>query len=167
MSCRSTETLDEVVAGRDLEGIEIGIMVEVPSAALMAERFAPNVDFFSIGTNDLSQYTLAAERGNASVASLADPLHPAVLKLISTTVRAAAAHEHGSDICGEVAGDARATGLLLGLGLTELSMAPPSIAGVKDAVRTIHSEQAGRLADRALQSDSAASVRRMLEGDPA
>ena len=157
---------DEVVAGRDLEGLEIGIMVEVPSAALTAERFASNVDFFSIGTNDLSQYTLAAERGNASVASLADPLHPAVLKLISTTVRAAAAHDVWVGICGEVAGDARATGLLLGLGVTELSMAAPSIAGVKAAVRTVHSKQAGRLADRALQSDSAASVRRMLEGDP-
>jgi phosphoenolpyruvate-protein phosphotransferase/dihydroxyacetone kinase phosphotransfer subunit len=159
--------LDEVVDGTDLQGLEIGIMVEVPSAALTAERFASNVDFFSIGTNDLSQYTLAAERGNASVASLADPLHPAVLKLISATVRAAAAHDTWVGICGEVAGDARATRLLLGLGVTELSMAPPSIAGVKAAVRTIHSGEAGRLADRALQSDSAASVRRMLEGDPA
>ena len=101
------------------------------------------------------------------MASLADPLHPAVLKLISTTVRAAAAHDAWVGICGEVAGDARATGLLLGLGVTELSMAPPSIAGVKAAVRTIHNEEAGRLADRALQADSAAGVRRMLEGDPA
>ena len=159
--------LDEVIGGRDTEGLEIGIMIEVPSAALMAERFAPNVDFFSIGTNDLSQYTLAAERGNASVASLADPLHPAVLKLISTTVSAAAAHDAWVGICGEVAGDARATGLLLGLGVTELSMAPPSIAGVKAAVRTIHNEMAARLAERALHEDSAAGVRRMLEGDPA
>ena len=161
------ELFDEVVGGRHLEGFEIGIMIEVPSAALMAERFAPNVDFFSIGTNDLSQYTLAAERGNASVASLADPLHPAVLKLISTTVRAAAAHDAWVGICGEVAGDARATGLLLGLGVTEFSMAAPSIAGVKVAVRTILNEEAGRLADRALQADSAAEVRRMLEGDSA
>jgi phosphocarrier protein FPr len=158
--------LDEIV-GRDRgTGLEIGIMVEIPSAALIAERFAPMVDFFSIGTNDLSQYTLAAERGNAAVASLGDPLHPGVLKLISNTVKAASSHNAWVGICGEIAGDARATRLLLGLGVIELSMASPSIPGVKAAVRMIHDTAAASLADRALQADSASAVLGMLESDP-
>jgi phosphocarrier protein FPr len=154
------------IAGRErVPGLEVGIMVEVPSVALIAERFAPLVDFFSIGTNDLSQYTLAAERGNAAVASLGDPLHPGVLKLISNTVKAAASRDAWVGVCGELAGESRATPLLLGLGVTELSMASPSVAGVKAAVRTIHATDAASLADRALRADSASAVRAMLESD--
>ncbi|MPZ90885.1 MAG: phosphoenolpyruvate--protein phosphotransferase [Actinobacteria bacterium] len=159
--------LDEIVGHERPTGLEVGIMVEVPSAALMAARFAPDLDFFSIGTNDLSQYTLAAERGNADVASLADPLHPSVLKLISSTVEAAAADDAWVGVCGELAGDARATGLLLGLGVTELSMAAPSIASVKAAVRTTSRGQAAELATRALEASSASDVRRLLTGEPA
>ena len=157
--------LNDAVDGEQPPGLEVGIMIEVPSAALIAERLARDVDFFSIGTNDLSQYTLAAERGNAAVAVLADPLHPGVLKLISTTVKAASGHDAWVGICGEVAGDARVTELLLGLGVTELSMAAPSIPGVKAAVRTTHGAEATGIADRALQADSATTVRRMLESD--
>jgi multiphosphoryl transfer protein len=157
--------LDDLIENKPVPGLEIGIMVEVPSAALMAERIAPLVDFFSIGTNDLSQYTLAAERGNAAVASLADPLHPGVLKLISKTVEAASDHGAWVGICGEIAGDAQATRLLLGLGVTELSMASPSIAGVKAAVRTVQDADSAGLADRAMQADSASAVRGILESD--
>ena len=159
--------LDEIVGHERPPGLEVGVMVEVPSAALIADRFAPHVDFFSIGTNDLSQYTLAAERGNANVASLADALHPSVLKLISSTVAAASTHNAGVGICGELAGDDRATGLLLGLGVTELSMAAPSIAGVKASVRTIDRAEASELATLALKASSADDVRRLLTGGPA
>ena len=159
--------LNEVVGARRPAGLEVGIMIEVPSAALIAERLARDVDFFSIGTNDLSQYTLAAERGNAAVAALADPLHPGVLKLISQTAKAASSHDAWVGICGEVAGDARATAVLLGLGLTELSMAAPSIPAVKAAVRSTDLTEAAALALRALEADSAPEVRRLLEPDPA
>jgi len=159
--------LEEIIGHERPPGLEVGIMVEVPSTALTADRFAPDVDFFSIGTNDLSQYTLAAERGNVDVASLADPLHPSVLKLISNTVAAASAHDAWVGICGELAGDARATGLLLGLGVTELSMAAPSIAGVKAAVRTTDRAEAAELAARGLESSSASDVRRLLTREPA
>jgi len=155
--------LNDAVGGEQPSGLEVGIMIEVPSAALIAERLARDVDFFSIGTNDLSQYTLAAERGNAAVAALADPLHPGVLKLISTTVKAASGHDAWVGICGEVAGDPRATELLLGLGVTELSMAAPSIPGVKAAVRTTDGAEAAGIASRALQAGSASAVRKMLE----
>jgi len=157
--------LNDALGGEQPPRLEVGIMIEVPSAALTAERLARDVDFFSIGTNDLSQYTLAAERGNAAVAALADPLHPGVLKLISGTVKAASGHDAWVGICGEVAGDARATELLLGLGVTELSMAAPSIPGVKAAVRTTRGIEAAAIADRALQADSASAVRRMLASD--
>jgi len=99
------------------------------------------------------------------VASLGDPLHPGVLKLISNTVKAAASRDAWVGVCGELAGDSRATPLLLGLGVTELSMASPSVAGVKAAVRTIHATDAASLADRALRADSASAVRAMLESD--
>jgi multiphosphoryl transfer protein len=159
--------LDDLMENKRMPGLEVGIMVEVPSAALTAGRIAPLVDFFSIGTNDLSQYTLAAERGNAAVASLADPLHPGVLKLISKTVKAASDHDVWVGICGEIAGDAQATRLLLGLGVTELSMASPSIAGVKAAVRTVQDADSAGLAERAMQADSASAVRGILENDHA
>ena len=115
--------------------VETGIMVEIPSAALTAEQFAPEVDFFSIGTNDLTQYTLAAERGNPRLASLYDPFHPAVLELIQRVVQAAHARGKWASVCGEMAGDLRATSLLVGLGVDELSMNAPSIPQVKQIIR--------------------------------
>ena len=138
----------------------VGIMVEVPAAALLAETFAAHVDFFSIGTNDLTQYVLAAERGNARVAALGDALHPAVLRLIERTARAGAEAGKPVAVCGEVAGDPAAIPLLLGLGITELSMAPARIPLAKEAVRAADLAAARRLASAALAAESAGEVRR-------
>ena len=153
-------------AGRAVpERVPVGIMVEVPAAALLAEAFAAHVDFFSIGTNDLTQYVLAAERGNACVAALGDALHPAVLRLIERTARAAAAAGKPVAVCGEVAGDPAAIPLLLGLGITELSMAPARIPMAKEAVRSTGMAAARRLAAAALAAESAAEVRRFCAPD--
>lgn len=144
-------------------GLEVGVMVEVPSAALLARALAPEADFFSIGTNDLTQYTLAADRGNERVAGLQDALHPAVLRLIATVCEAAAAHGRWVGVCGEVAGDALATPLLLGLGVRELSMNPPAIPAVKRAVRATELGPARELAERALALPSAVAVRDLVQ----
>ena len=144
------------------ERLEVGIMLEVPSAALLAEQLAPLVDFFSVGTNDLTQYALAAERGNAGVAALGDPLHPAVLRLIGRAADAALAAGRTVAVCGELAGDAAAVPLLLGLGVRELSMGAARIAAAKQAVRGADLAAARRLATAALAADSPAAVRRLL-----
>ena len=143
--------------------MEVGIMVEVPAAALTAASLAAGAEFFSIGTNDLTQYTLAADRGNERVASLNDPLHPAVLRLIAETVRGATTRGRWVGVCGELAADDRATALLLGLGVRELSMAAVAIATVKEAVRSTSLEHAQDLAARALASGSAGEVRAELD----
>ncbi len=142
--------------------IEVGIMVEVPSGALMSATLAADCDFFSIGTNDLTQYAMAADRGNEHVAGLNDPLHPAVLRLIATTVEGAETRNRWVGVCGEVAGDELAAPLLLGLGVRELSMAAPAIAAVKEAVRSTSVEEARKLAVAALTCTTAAEVRAML-----
>ena len=142
--------------------MEIGVMIEVPSAALIADRLAAEADFFSIGTNDLTQYTLAADRGNERVAGLADPLHPAVLELIRRTAEAAAARDRWTGVCGEIAGDPLAAPLLLGLGVRELSMSAPAIPHVKRAVRETDLAEARELAERALAATSAGEVRDLL-----
>lgn len=146
-------------------GVEIGIMVETPAAALIADVLAAEVDFLSIGTNDLTQYVTAADRGNGKVAALADYFHPAVLRLIRGVV--AAAHGAGiwAGMCGEMAGDALATPLLLGFGLDELSMALPAVLPVKKAVRAMSFGRAQELAEAALRLATAAEVRRMLTGE--
>jgi multiphosphoryl transfer protein len=165
---RALEVLDEaraelVARGAPVPGrIDAGVMLEVPSAALLAEQLAPLSSFFSVGTNDLTQYTLAAERGNAGVAALADPLHPAVLRLIERAASAALAAGSGLAVCGEAAGDPAAVPLLLGLGVRELSMSAVRIAAAKQAVRSTDLAAARRLAERALAADSAAAVRRLL-----
>ena len=115
--------------------VSVGIMVEVPATALMANEFAAEVDFLSIGTNDLTQYVMAAERGNATVAHLNDAMQPAVLKLIGQVCTAAHAHGKWAGVCGEIAGDPRATATLIALGVDELSMSAPAIPLVKQAVR--------------------------------
>jgi len=164
---RAREVLDEaraslVAAGVAVpERIDVGIMVEVPAAALMIEAFVPHVDFFSIGTNDLAQYVLAADRGNAAVAALADGLHPAVLRLIDRVVRAAAEGGRSVAVCGEVAGDPLAIPVLLGLGIAELSMASARIPLAKQAVRATDLGVARRLVAEALTAESAAEVRRL------
>jgi phosphoenolpyruvate-protein phosphotransferase/dihydroxyacetone kinase phosphotransfer subunit len=144
--------------------VEIGIMVEVPAAALTSELFAREVSFFSIGTNDLAQYTLAAERGNERVAALADPLHPAVLRLIDRVVQAAREHGRWVAVCGEIAGDALAAPVLVGLGVTELSMAAAAIPTVKHVLRSIDLGDARDLARAALNADSAPAVRELAGG---
>jgi phosphocarrier protein FPr len=139
-----------------------GVMIEVPAAALAARALAREVDFFSIGTNDLAQYTLAADRGNDRLASIADPLHPAVLRLIATTAEAGTAEGITTAICGEMGGDAALTPLLLGLGVRELSMSAPSIPLVKDAVRAVTIDEATALAHEALERATAGDVGMLL-----
>jgi phosphoenolpyruvate-protein kinase (PTS system EI component) len=139
--------------------IETGIMVEVPSAALMAERLAPHVDFFSIGTNDLTQYTLAAERGNPLLAHLADALHPAVLRLIGQVCAAAEKHHKWVGVCGELGGDPAAASILIGLGVRELSMTSTAIPRIKQVLRKVSLKDARRLAQEILSEPNAASVR--------
>jgi phosphocarrier protein FPr len=128
---------------------------------LKAAAFVPHVDFLSIGTNDLTQYTLAAERGNASVAALADPLDPSVLRLIDTVCRAAGSTVRVA-VCGEVASEPAAVPLLLGLGVNELSVAPFAVPLVKQAVRTADMEACRALAGAALELASAAEVRSLI-----
>ncbi|MCB0872838.1 MAG: phosphoenolpyruvate--protein phosphotransferase [Actinobacteria bacterium] len=154
------ELIDEGTVVRD--DLQVGVMVEVPSAALTAAHLAREVAFFSVGTNDLTQYTLAAERGNAAVASLSDPLHPAVLRLIGLTCEAANAHGRWVGVCGEVASDAAAVPLLLGLGVRELAANAPSIPTVKAAVRDVDLGAAAELARRALDLEDAAQVRGLV-----
>jgi len=115
----------------------LGVMIEIPGAALTADALATASDFFAIGTNDLTQYTLAIDRGDEQVASLYEPLHPAVLRLIQFTVGAALRARIPVSVCGEVAGDPRYTVLLLGLGIRELSMAPGSLPLVKRRIRSL------------------------------
>lgn len=143
--------------------LQLGIMVEVPSAALLAPQLAREVDFFSIGTNDLTQYTLAIDRGHPSLSAQADGLHPAVLRLIDMTVRAAHAEGKWVGVCGELAADPQAVALLLGLEVDELSVASRSVAEVKALVRQADYQTARALACEALQQDSAAAVRALVE----
>lgn len=148
------------------ERIQIGIMVEVPSVVQLADLFAREVDFFSIGTNDLTQYTLAAERGNKRVAHLNDPCHPAILRQISWVV--SAAHQAGIwvGVCGEMAGDLQAIPILLGLGVDELSMAAAQIPSAKQTIRRWAFEAAQALAKETLHCDSAAAVRQTVRNFP-
>lgn len=165
---RAREALEEarrVVLGEGYrlpDRIPLGIMVEIPSVAVMADQFAREVDFFSIGTNDLTQYTFAAERTNAQVAHLTDALHPAVLRLIRQVVESA--HRSGiwTGICGELAGDPDAIPLLLGLNLDELSMAPHSIPRAKAIIRTWDSQTASSLVEAALDTEDAQQVRNLV-----
>ncbi len=141
------------------EKVDTGIMVEIPSVAAMAEQFAREVDFFSVGTNDLTQYTFAADRTNPNVASIADACHPAVLRQIKQVVDAARSNHVWIGVCGELAGDAEAIPILLGLGVDELSMSAPLIGAAKEIVRGWSVAQAATLAAKALELDSAEAVR--------
>ncbi len=143
------------------EDVPVGIMIEVPAAALTAEILAERCAFFSIGTNDLTQYTLAVDRGNERVAHLYDPLHPAVLKLIDHTVRAAERAGIPVSVCGEMAGDALAVPLLVGLGISELSATPSSVPVVKEIVRALEMEGVAGDARAALGARTAEEVHRI------
>ncbi len=144
------------------ERLEVGMMVEIPSTAILASHFAYEVDFFSIGTNDLTQYSMAADRTNPKVAYLNDHCHPAVLHLIAQTTKAA--HDAGIwvGVCGEMAGDPDAIPLLVGLGIDELSMSPGLIPHAKSLIRTLTVVQAEHLVQGALSKDSAAEVRQLV-----
>ncbi|MFH0881902.1 MAG: phosphoenolpyruvate--protein phosphotransferase [bacterium] len=144
------------------EPVSLGIMVEVPAVAMLADRFAPHVDFFSIGTNDLAQFALAVDRSNDHVAELHDPFNPAVLQLISTTVLAGRKHGLKVSLCGELAGNPLATLLLVGLGLDELSMSPALIPEIKKLILSATWEESRDLAGRALEADTGAQVRDLL-----
>jgi len=138
---------------------EIGVMIEVPAAALQAEQLAEHADFLSIGTNDLSQYTLAMDRDHAGLASRVDALHPALLRLIAMTCEGAAVHKRWVGVCGALASDPLATPVLIGLGVTELSVSPVQIGEIKDRVRQLHEAECQRLARDLLKLSSAAAVR--------
>ncbi|HMA33724.1 MAG TPA: phosphoenolpyruvate--protein phosphotransferase, partial [Chloroflexia bacterium] len=150
---------DEVRREVDAGPLDIGIMVEVPSAVLMADELATEVDFFSIGTNDLTQYTLAMDRLHPQLAPQADALHPAVLRMIQRTVEAARAAGKWVGVCGGLAGDPKGAVILVGLGVTELSMSIPSIAGVKAQLRRVALPEARALAAQAVACRTAAAVR--------
>lgn len=138
---------------------EIGVMIEVPAAALQAELLAEHADFLSIGTNDLSQYTLAMDRDHAGLAARVDALHPALLRLIAMTCAGAAVHKRWVGVCGALASDPLATPVLIGLGVTELSVSPVQIGEIKDRVRQLHEAECQRLSRDLLKLNSAAAVR--------
>jgi phosphotransferase system enzyme I (PtsI) len=140
------------------EKMEIGAMIEIPSAALIADVLAPRVKFFSIGSNDLIQYTLAADRTNEKVSHLYEPTHPAIIRLIKTTVDAAHRHNIWAGVCGEVAGDPVLAPLLIGLGVDELSAAPTLVAQVKYIVRRLKLNETQALAEFAFQCESPSEI---------
>ncbi len=145
--------------------VELGIMVEIPAAAIMAAQFAREVDFFSIGTNDLTQYTLAMDRGHPKLAAKVDGLNPAVLRLIAMTVEGATAEGKWVGVCGGIASDPQAVPILIGLGVKELSVSVPSIPAVKAEVRLRSLGYCQALAEQALAQDSAAAVRALVPLD--
>jgi phosphotransferase system enzyme I (PtsI) len=140
------------------ENLEIGAMIEIPSAAIAADSLARRVKFFSIGTNDLIQYSLAVDRMNEKIAHLYEPTHPAILHLIKQTVDAARRHNIHTSVCGEMAGDPVLAPLLLGLGVNELSAAPPLVAPLKFIIRRLKMSEAKALADFALGCESGAEI---------
>lgn len=163
------KVLDECAAELTNEGIpfeddiEIGIMVEIPSAALVADQLAKEVDFFSIGTNDLSQYTMAADRTNPKVAALSDAFFPAVLRLVREVIKAA--HKEGKwvGMCGELAGEPLALPLLLGLGLDEFSMGPPMIPLAKQILRNLDAKEMEKIADQALNLENPDQIKNFIK----
>jgi len=142
--------------------IKVGLMVEIPSVALMADAFAQEADFFSIGTNDLIQYTTAVERGNAKIEKLYSPYHPAVLKLISMTTKAAANHGIPLGICGEAAGDSRLTPIFLGMGVTELSMSPRLIPRIRKYIHELGMDECRNMARQVLELNDMTQVEEYL-----
>ncbi|KAB0498760.1 phosphoenolpyruvate--protein phosphotransferase [Pseudomonas vancouverensis] len=138
---------------------QLGVMIEVPAAALLAEQLAEHADFLSIGTNDLSQYTLAMDRDHAGLAARVDALHPALLRLIAQTCAGAAVHDCWVGVCGALASDPLATALLIGLGVRELSVSPVQVAEIKDRVRHLDASECRRISQDLLTLSSASAVR--------
>ena len=154
--------LDEV--RRELPGqdIKVGVMIETPASALLAESLAEAADFLSIGTNDLTQYTLAMDRGHPQLAARLDALHPAVLRLIARTAAAAGARGRHCAVCGGLASEPLAAPLLVGLGVNELSAVPAVIPRLKARIAGVTMAECREIARQALQADSAAAVRELL-----
>jgi phosphotransferase system enzyme I (PtsI) len=145
------------------EKLEVGVMIEVPSAALTADILARHVDFFSVGSNDLIQYTLAIDRGNESVAGMYQPAHPAVLRLLQTVVEAAHRNNIWVGVCGEMAADVVLMPALVGLGVDELSAGAPSIPRIKRAIQALNYEEARQLVSRCVLNESAEANQRELQ----
>ncbi len=166
---RFRQFFDEIKRDLDQEGhsydeaVALGIMVEVPAVALMADLFTQEVDFFSLGTNDLTQYTLAVDRGNDRVADLFQEIHPAVLRLIKRTIDAGDKHGIPVSLCGEMGGNPRFAPILVGLGIHELSASPAFLPEVKRVIRAIKRSEAVELATRALLASDADEVGTMLD----
>ncbi len=145
------------------ENIQVGVMVETPSAAVNAKFLAKEVDFFSIGTNDLTQYTLAVDRGNELISHLYNPMSPSVLGLIKQVIDASHVEGKWTGMCGELAGDERATLLLLGMGLDEFSMSAISVPRIKKLIRHVNYQEVKALADEALQKPTAAEIEQLIQ----
>ncbi|EKU70844.1 phosphoenolpyruvate--protein phosphotransferase [Selenomonas sp. F0473] len=145
--------------GKEYADIQVGIMVETPAAAVVSPLLSAYVDFFSIGTNDLIQYTLAVDRGNAQIAHLYNPFNPAVLRLIQRTIQSARERGIWAGMCGEMASDPYAAVLLLGMGITELSMSAPSIPRVKEMIRSVTAARAKELLDHVMQMEHGVEIR--------
>jgi phosphotransferase system enzyme I (PtsI) len=165
---QARRVLEEARAALRREGVRlgerlpVGVMVEIPSAAIAPDILVEDVDFFSIGTNDLIQYALAVDRGNERVAHLYEPAHPAILRLVHQVVRTAAEHDKSVSLCGEMAGDMRFTVLLLGMGLREMSLAARSIPEIKRAIRSLTVEESREAALSCLNERDAAAVKARL-----
>jgi multiphosphoryl transfer protein len=154
--------LGEEAATLGVPPVPAGIMAEVPATAIMAAQFVSEADFFSIGTNDLTQYTLAMDRGHPKLAPQVDGLNPAVLRLIAHTVKGAPTRNRPVGVCGGIASDPRAVPILLGIGVSELSVSLPAIPTVKAQIRTLRIDACRKLAERALAAESAADVRALV-----
>ncbi len=159
--------LDEIAAGLTNASvphkwpIPIGAMIETPSAALLIDQFSPHLDFVSIGTNDLTQYVLCAERGNASLAAFSDSLHPAVLRICAQVIRGAQEHGVKVSICGEIASDPEAIPIWLGLGLREFSVTAAAIPAVKSLIRKLDmASVTAQVASKLLSLQDPAQVRK-------
>ena len=160
--------LADVTAELERDGLDygrnfkLGVMVEVPAAAAIADLLAREVDFFSIGTNDLIQYSLAVDRNNEHVAYLYQPMHPAILRMLRFVIRSAQEADIEVSLCGEMGSDPRFVPLLLGLGLRRLSVNPRSVPAIKELIRSLDSRQLATIADRCLEQSSTAEVAALL-----
>ncbi len=166
---KANTILQQVKDDLDKEGIpydrelEVGIMVEIPAAAVIADLLVKDVDFFSIGTNDLIQYTIAVDRMNEHISYLYEPLHPAVLRLIKNVIDASHHAGKWTGMCGEMAGDVTATPILLGLGLDEFSMSAVSLSRVKKVIRSMTYQEAQEIAQKALEAENAEEIRQLIK----
>jgi phosphotransferase system enzyme I (PtsI) len=144
------------------ENVKLGIMIEMPSAALTADLLAQETDFFSIGTNDLIQYTMAVDRVNEYVSYLYEPLHPSLIRLIGDVAKAAAAANIPATVCGEMAGEPMIAPVLIGLGIKELSMSAVSIPEVKSTIRQMMHSEAQQLVEKIKNLPTAAEIRAVV-----